>query len=405
MAQNTNDIVIVARAEVARAVADLRKLQRSINQTGRKAYTQLATKQEAVYQSQMRLNKALGKVPFAGYALSIMFFGSAMVNTFKQITTFGVRAFQDVMHSVDGTVTQFDLLGASLLYLGFTIGQALEPVIAWLIPIVDSIAEWVSENQALTAGLLLTLGVLGSILMVGGALKLAFDGFATAFALIGPAATQAGAATTAASTIGIAAIAAWTAAIVLFIAAWQTNFAGIKDFVKNTFDIIWGIISGVFGGLVDIVKGVIKILKAIFTGDFTMLWEGLVQVVQGFKEVMLNIFVGLGSAIYNIFAFAMNLVTGLILGTLRLVLDGIRAALVAAEKFTGLSLGSGAVATAISAVDKLRKAATVDYISGEQVKKAISYVTDNRVININVDSSAGSDVGSQILSWANASRT
>lgn len=403
---NTNDIVIKARADVAQAVANLRRLQRNINTTGKKAYTQLARQQEVVYQSQQRLNKSLGKVPFAGYALSIMFFGAALVNTFKQIATFGVRSFQDVMHSVDGTVTQFDLLGASMLYLGFTIGQALEPVIAWLIPIIDSIAEWVSENQKLTAGLLVAVGVLGVILTLGGSLKLAFDGFVGAFALLGPAISAAGSAfATFFAAIGVAGFGLLLVALLAFIAAWQTNFAGIRDFVKNTFDVIWGIMKGVFGGIIDIVKGVIKILKGIFEGDFTMLWEGLVQVVEGFKDIMFNIFVGLGAAIYNIFALSMNLVSGIILGTIRLLLDGIRLAVQAAERMTGFDLGSGAVVGAISKLDSLRNATKVDYISGEQVQQAISYVTDNRIININVDSSASSDVGSTLLREIEARRT
>lgn len=134
-----------------------------------------------------RMSKELDnqRVPFAGYAMSIMFFGMALKQMSLQVQRFGTKAFNDVMHSVEGTVTQSDYLNASMMYLGFTIGQAFEPILAFLIPIIDAVANWVSEHEKLTAGILVAAVAIGTLLALAGALKLAWDGFQAANAIAG----------------------------------------------------------------------------------------------------------------------------------------------------------------------------------------------------------------------------
>ena len=117
------------------------------------------------------------QVPFAGYAMSLMFFGMALQRMFSTIWKSSTKTFQDVMHSVEGTVTQFDMMEGSLKYLGFVVGSALEPIMSFLIPLVDKIADWAAENPKLTGSLVALLGVLGTLFMVGGTMKLALDGF------------------------------------------------------------------------------------------------------------------------------------------------------------------------------------------------------------------------------------
>ena len=53
------------------------------------------------------------------------------------------------MHSVEGTVTGFDILNGELKYLGFNIGSALEPVVGFLTPIISAVSEWVQEHPKL----------------------------------------------------------------------------------------------------------------------------------------------------------------------------------------------------------------------------------------------------------------
>lgn len=131
-----------------------------------------------------KVQKAMAKsmekptMKFQGWAMSIMFFGMALKKTFNTIWKTSTKTFQDVMHSVDGTVTGFDMLNGSMDYLKFTAGQALEPIAKFLIPIVDWVSEWVLENDKLFAGLVATMGVLGTAFAAGGSGVLALNGFA-----------------------------------------------------------------------------------------------------------------------------------------------------------------------------------------------------------------------------------
>jgi hypothetical protein len=140
--------------------------------------------------------------PFAGYAMSIMFAGMAIQRTMSQITKFGTKAFNDISHSVEGTVTASDKLDGAMKYLGYTIGSAMEPVIEWLIPIVDKVSEWVDANPKLTAGLITVATVLGTIAAVGGSLKLAYDGIVGLGVVLGIAKTQADGVSTSIGNVG-----------------------------------------------------------------------------------------------------------------------------------------------------------------------------------------------------------
>jgi hypothetical protein len=114
---------------------------------------------------------------FAGWAMSLMFFGMALQRIFGTIRKQATAAFQEVMHSVEGTATDFDMLQGSLKYLGFVVGEALEPLTATLIPIIDAVSRWVEEHPRLTRVLVVFGTVLGGLFAVGGAGVLALNGF------------------------------------------------------------------------------------------------------------------------------------------------------------------------------------------------------------------------------------
>jgi len=120
---------------------------------------------------------------FAGWAMSIMFFGMALKRTFDTIWKSSTKTFNDVMHSVEGSVTGFDRLDGSLKYLGFTAGAALEPVAAYLIPIIDRVSQWISENETLFAKIVIGTGILGTLFTILGSGVLAFNGFREALQL------------------------------------------------------------------------------------------------------------------------------------------------------------------------------------------------------------------------------
>jgi len=165
------------------AAAAKRMLQRavpgSIRAADLKGYEQVQNRIE-------RINKAVGPVrkQFAGWALSIMFFGMALTRAFNTIWKTSTKTFQDIMHSVEGTVTSFDIMQGSIAYLGFVAGQALEPIAAMLVPWIDKIADVISGNESLFRKMVIGLGVGGTVLTVIGMGVLAWNGMAEAISIV-----------------------------------------------------------------------------------------------------------------------------------------------------------------------------------------------------------------------------
>jgi methyl-accepting chemotaxis protein len=342
MVVNQNDVVIKIRVEMlqalqkikefqaknAAAFKDIARLQKhnttlatkeigKLRTSIRYNYKQIAKYQEVVRGSSNKLNKSLGQSPFAGWAMSIMFAGMALQRFSMSIYKFGTKAFQEISHSVEGTVTNVDMLQGSMKYLGFTIGQALEPTLSYLIPIVDRISDWVEANPKLVATLT-TLGiVLGTVFMVGGMAKLALNGFldmGSKIILLFPAIKAAIAGLSAA--IGapiLAVIGLILLALAVLYAMWKTNFGGMRDFFKNTFGILWETIKMIFGDIFKIIKTVIEIIVAIFEGNWDKVGELTWKLLKQLAALFLKALTGIGAIILNVLVFAWNLVVDIIL--------------------------------------------------------------------------------------------
>ena len=114
---------------------------------------------------------------FAGWAMSLMFFGMALQRASMAIWQMGNKSFREINESVEDSVNGFQQMEGATKYLGFTIGAALEPVTAFLIPIIDKMSDWVATHEGLTRVLTSTGIVLGSLFFVGGTGVLAINGF------------------------------------------------------------------------------------------------------------------------------------------------------------------------------------------------------------------------------------
>ncbi len=126
------------------------------------------------------MNKGIPK--FKGWALSIMFLGMAMLRIFSGIWKSASKTFREVSDSVEGSTNGFAMLEGSVKFLQYALGAAFEPVAMWLIPIVDTVSNWVSENEELTRVLTLIVGILGGFLMVLGTITLGIDGLVGMYA-------------------------------------------------------------------------------------------------------------------------------------------------------------------------------------------------------------------------------
>lgn len=316
------------------------------------------------------LNKAMHKAsmqqpPFAGWAMSLMFAGMALQRMSTQLMQFGTKAFNEVAHSVEGTVTASDKLDGSMKYLGYTIGEAMQPAIEWLIPIVDTISEWVSENEGLVAGLIVTGIVLGTLLSVGGSLKLAIDGFSGSIKILTgllPTVTSAAGATSIAWAAVGAAFLVIAAIVVAVIVLWQSNLGGFQDYVKSTFGAIWETIKAVFFHLWQIVKTVMAIVVAIFKGDWNTVLDLLGKFLTEFAALFLKALLGVGVLIVNIFSLAWNTVVDIVLKIMLGLMFEIQQQFIkmvswviekAAEASDWLGLGRGIFDTALEGLKKM----------------------------------------------------
>lgn len=126
-----------------------------------------------------------GTQRFRGWAMSLMFFGMALLRVSKLIRQFGTQAFREINESIEGSTNGFQMMEGTMKYLGFTLGQALEPLIMNLIPIVDKLAEFISKHPGLTRVSVVLLTISGIFFMLLGTLALASAGLKEFGLLIG----------------------------------------------------------------------------------------------------------------------------------------------------------------------------------------------------------------------------
>ena len=109
---------------------------------------------------------------FPAWAFGIMFMGMALRRLFDGIWRASRDTFQEISHSVDDNVTAFDELNNVWTYLKFVAGQALEPIAAWLVPIVMRVAEWIKNNPGLFRFAMILLGIVAFLASIVGSLAM-----------------------------------------------------------------------------------------------------------------------------------------------------------------------------------------------------------------------------------------
>ena len=108
-------------------------------------------------------------------------------------------------------------------------------------------------------------------------------------------------------------------------------FGGIKQIVINVFTSLREIVQG---GL-NVIRGVIKIFKGLFTGDFKLLWEGVKQVFSGYLSIisgilrstlgnMVVIVKTIGQLIINSFRTIWTIVKNVTLGIVKVLVATIK---------------------------------------------------------------------------------
>jgi len=184
------------------------------------------------------------------------------VEALRGVTAFGsdnaVDALAAFSNGLDGATAaareiqnqsftaQWDLLNAGINGVGITIGTALLPtlnnLISQLMPVIDRVTEWMTQNPEVTQ----TLVMLAGALVLVGPLVAALG---TAIGMI-------------ASPIGIV-----IAAVVALGAAYMTNFGGIRDFIDTQVMPLLGKFWAFLGGVWEMVRPALEAVYNWFVND------------------------------------------------------------------------------------------------------------------------------------------
>lgn len=266
-----------------------------------------------------QMQQGMKKVPFQGWALSIMFAGMAIERTFKSIAKTAISTFNEVSSTMMGTTTATTILSGTLKYLSFVVGQALNTVFAallpYLLPIIDAITDWVQKHPKLTAAIVLGGLALGiflklmgmTVLVIANGLIPLFLGLKPIILAAFPAATLATFATALLILAGIVAV---------VIALWMSDLGGFKTFIIETFKILFVTVTEVFKDLWVFISSIFGFLVSVLKGDWDNAFKYLKNAFFALIRAILKLAIGLGMALTNLAIWVYNTIIDLALQVL-----------------------------------------------------------------------------------------
>ena len=258
-----------------------------------------------------------------------MIFGQEAMSGMLAIINASDKDFNDLIASMDsagGTAqdmaeTQLDNLTGQLTILksgieavAIAFGNLLMPMIKSIVAVMQKFVDWVNSLDEGQKKLVVTLGLIaaaiGPVLIIVGKLS----------SLIGtliPLISGAGGIGAALTALATGPIAIVIAAVVALVAAWATNFGGIRDKTQEIFGAIGEIFSSVWGWItsiwennlfgirtyltnvfefikqyfsdsLDIVVDIFNIFAALFKGDWEGVWEGIKKYIADVWKLITN---------------------------------------------------------------------------------------------------------------------
>jgi len=163
--------------------------------------------------------------------LGTMFFGMMVASTFMAISKAGTDAFMKITEGQTQAGQALTRLQGGFTYLqyvvGDAIGSALLPHMDAIISIVEALADWIDQNQGLTAGLITAGIVIGGALFLIGSFGL---GISSVSQLIGKAGTAAGGGGLVGRLAGLElGLVGVGIALVVLQGLWNANWANIQE--------------------------------------------------------------------------------------------------------------------------------------------------------------------------------
>jgi len=242
-----------------------------------------------------QLQKAFGR--FEAVAFLDLFYGKSAqvtenVNALSDAMQNGTAVTNEMANAMNQDMgAQLQVLSQQWQNLKETLGTAILPLVTPIIEkignVIKKFQEWASKNKPLAATIMKVVMAVGALLVAGGAILTFLGGIGMLSVGLSalPAAAGALGGVIAAIWPVIAVVAALVAAGALLYYAWKNNFGGIRDFIMP----IWNQFKQGFQTLVNIVKGVIAILRGQPIGpelEKSLNAAGLMKTVKGIANFL-----------------------------------------------------------------------------------------------------------------------
>jgi hypothetical protein len=261
------------------------------------------------------------------------------------------------------------MLTGSLKYLGFNVGQALEPLAAWLVPIIDRVSEWVLQNQELVAGFVKWGFIVGTLMLIGGQIITFVTGLSGAVAQVGFLTTAwttlSGA--IAASPLLFSGIA--LGAVAAIWVAWQTDLGDIRDGVRVFFKDLTGFVDAWSKNSKEAFSGFSSFVTGLVEGDFKKTQDGLSKFLLNIGEITMDLMGTVSAGIINGFIFIWNAAIDITAASVKLMLGWIESLIEAYNAVPFLAdVDTSFIQTLKDSIDIGADKLKVDYVSYQEAK-------------------------------------
>ena len=215
---------------------------------------------------------------------------------------------------LDNLTGQLTILKSGIEAISIAFGNLLMPMIKDVVAVMQRFVDWVNSLDEGQKRLVVTIGMIvaaiGPVMLIVGKLS---GLIGKLIPLITGAGGLSGALTVLTGPVGIV-----IASIVALVAAWTTNFAGIRDKTKEILGSVGEIISSVWGRIksvwdnnlfgiqtnfmnifntirqffsdtFDVVVSIFKTFSALFKGDWEGFWEGIKEWIANIWKLIVNL--------------------------------------------------------------------------------------------------------------------
>lgn len=240
------------------------------------------------------------------------------------------------LSSLEGQLT---ILGSAIEGTAIAFGQLLLPVIVPVIQKLQELFSWLTNLDPGIQQIIVTIGLvaaaIGPVMLIIGQISTGISSVMGLVGQIGPLLTAI------TGPIGIV-----IAAVVALVAAWVTNFGGIRDATSEIFNAIatlittvmtaiksawendlngirtiaesvWNLIKTVFEVAFSVIQSIFAVFSAAFQGDWSgmweavktlvsTIWEGIKSLIDAALSAIIAIIVGIAGALYNAATTAFN---------------------------------------------------------------------------------------------------